>query len=111
MQNITTNDHDRLIDGLGLYLDLQEKGSEEYTATEALIQQLEQFHGGGESGQDRLDQALHLLRSLDDALCRYLRDEDDHTEISGGDTVEWLGNFARPLGAFLARNPAPRAGN
>lgn len=111
MQNITTNDHARIIDGLNLHLDLQEKGSEEYTATEALIQQLEQSHGGGESVQDRLDQALHLLRCLDDAVCACLRDEDDNTEVNGGDTVEWLGDFARPLGAFLARNPEPGAGS
>lgn len=111
MDNITTADHDRIVDGLGLYLEMQEKGTEEYTATEALIQQLEQSHGGGESVQARLDQALRLLRSLDNALCGHLRDEDDHTEINGGDTVQWLSDFARPLGAFLDRNPAPRVGN
>lgn len=110
MDNITTADHDRIVDGLGLYLEMQEKGTEEYTATEALIQQLEQSHGGGESVSARLDQALQLLRSLDNALCRHLRDDDDDTELGGGDTVEWLSDFARPLGAFLDRNPPRSAG-
>lgn len=110
MQNITTNDHSRIIDGLSLYLDAQTKGTEEYTATEALIQQLEASHGGGPSLQARLDEALELLHMLDGALCSILRDDDNHDEVDGGDTVEWLGEFSHPLGAFLAKNPLPEKG-
>lgn len=109
MDNITTADHDRIVDGLGLYLDMQEKGTEEYTATEGLIHQLELSHGGGKTLRARLDESLKLLHQLDAALCKHLR--DDSMEISGADAVEWLGEFARPLGAFLARNPPRRAGN
>lgn len=104
MNNLSTKDHGRVIEGLGLHLKRQEKGSREYEQTDDLILALRLFHG---EEQSALDEALRLLRALDDALCSYLRDEDDDTEINGGDAVEWLGQFAQPLGEFLARHPLP----